>query len=187
MTLAREWYEAGYEQNPGIVDDHWQLEAREQGYITEWANPDSDYWNEPLESPCADGSTNPDHVVLAILSWQPTCCVTQADWEEPIGAAVTNIMSRYSALRRLDLMTVIRGPDNQLCPTPPTAGETISMPAELDAAIAAIAAQYPDQVFVAPKFEARDCAAFNGGGPHLTPAGNAAVAEDISAYFATLL
>jgi len=35
LTLTREWYQAGFEQAPGIADDRWQLKARQSGYITE--------------------------------------------------------------------------------------------------------------------------------------------------------
>jgi hypothetical protein len=121
--------------------------------------------------------------VLTVLSWNPACCSTQPEWEAQVDAAVTNLIAKYSALRRIDLMTVIRGPGNQLCPTPPVANETISMPPELDGAIAAIAAKRPGLVFVGPKLEAPSCAAFSGGGPHLTPAGNTAIAQSLAAYF----
>ena len=80
-------------------------------------------------------------------------------------------------------MTVIRAPGNMLCPTPPATDETIVIPPELDAALAAAATKFPNLVFVAPKFEAPNCAAFSGGGPHLTTAGNTAVAKLISAAF----
>jgi len=186
MTLTREWFEAGFQTNPGIVDARWQLKAREHGYITEWANPNSDFWNEMIESPCANGSTNPDHVVLTVLSWVPACCTTQPEWDAQITAAINTFKAKYSALKRIDLMTVIRGPNNMLCPTAPAAGETIVIPPELDAALAAAATKFPNFVFVAPKFEAPNCAAFSGGGPHLTTAGNTAVAKNISAAFVNL-
>jgi hypothetical protein len=186
MTLTREWFEAGFEQDAGIVDARWQLKAREHGYITEWADPNSDFWNEMIESPCAANSSNPDHVVLTVLSWNPACCTTQPQWQTQITAAITNLRAKYSALKRIDLMTVIRGAGNMLCPTPPAANETIVIPPELDAALAAAAVQFPNLVFVAPKFEAPNCAAFSGGGPHLTTAGNTAVAKTIAAYFANL-
>jgi hypothetical protein len=183
MTLTREWFQAGFEADAGISNARWQLKAREHGYITEWSNPNSDFWNQTLESPCAAGSTNPDHVVLTVLSWNPACCTTQPQWEQQVDAAVTTLVAKYSALKRIDLMTVIRGPGNALCPTPPVANETISLPPELDAALAATATKHPGLVFVAPKFEAPNCAAFSGGGPHLTTAGNTAVAKDIAAHF----
>jgi hypothetical protein len=122
-------------------------------------------------------------VVLTVLSWIPVCCTTQAEWEKTVDAAVTNLVAKYSALKRIDLMTIIRGPQNQLCPTPPAAQETISMPPELDAAFAALASKHAGLVYAAPKFEAPNCAAFTGGGPHLTTAGNTAVTQNIAAYF----
>ena len=181
MTLTAEWYNAGFES--GVVDSRWQLKAMEHGYITEWANPDSTFWSAPVTSPCAQQTTSPDRIVLTVLSWTIT---TQADWDTQITDAIANLMTKYPAVRRIDLLTVIRGPNNMLCPTPPAAGETIAMPAELDAAIAAVAARSPGFVFAGPKFEAPNCAAFSGGGPHLTTAGNMNMAKMISAYFAAI-
>jgi hypothetical protein len=183
MTLTREWYEAGFEQAPGIADDRWQLKARQNGYITEWSNPNSSFWNAPIQSACANGSAAPDHVVITILSWRPPCCATQAQWEAQVGSAVTTLQGKYPGLKRIDLMTVVRSPANQPCPAPPAAGEYVAMPRELDDALAAVASRFPGQVFVGPKVEAPSCAAFQGGGPHLTPAGNAEIAKAIAAYF----
>jgi hypothetical protein len=186
FTLTSEWYLAGFEK--GVVDARWQIKFREHGYITEWANPSSAFWGDdaangaPISSPCAQGSDSPDHVVLNVLSWTITA---EAEWTTDITAAVNNLKAKYPNLKRIDLMTVIRGPGNMLCPTAPAAGETIVMPPELDAAMAAVAAQFPGFVFVAPKFEAPSCAAFSGGGPHLTSAGNMAIAPTLAAYFAT--
>jgi hypothetical protein len=186
MTLTREWYEAGFEQQPGIADERWQLKARQSGYITEWSNPNSDFWNQAPQSPCANGSASPDHVVLTVLSWRPACCSTQAEWEAQVTTAVTTLRSKYAGLKRIDLMTVVRGPANKGCPAPPAAGEYIAMPAELDGGLAAVAAKFPGLVFVGPKVEAPTCASFQGGGPHLTREGNAAVAKAIAAHFASL-
>jgi hypothetical protein len=183
LTLTREWYQAGFEQAPGIADDRWQLKARQSGYITEWSNPNSDFWNQPPQSPCANGSVSPDHVVLTVLSWRPACCATQAEWETQVGKAVATLRSKYAGLKRIDLMTVVRGPRNQGCPAPPAADEYIAMPQEFDAALAGVAAKFPGLVFVGPKVEAPSCASFVGGGPHLTKEGNAEVAKAIAAYF----
>ena len=183
LTLTREWYQAGFEQAPGIADDRWQLKARQSGYITEWSNPNSDFWNQPPQSPCANGSASPDHVVLTVLSWRPPCCATQAEWEAQVGRAVATLQSKYASLKRVDLMTVIRGPRNQGCPLPPATDEYIAMPQEFDAALAGVAAKFPGLVFVGPKVEAPRCESFVGGGPHLTKDGNAEVAKAIAAYF----
>ncbi len=184
LTLTRQWFEGGFEKDAGIVNARWQLKAREHGYITEWANPNSDFWNEPIESPCTNGSTNPDHIVLMVLSW--TCCTTAAEWETQINLAIGNLKTRYPALKRLDLMTIIRGPGNKACPAAPNAGETIVVPASLDAALADLAAQNPGFIFVAPKWEAASCAAFTGGGPDYTTAGSAANAMTVATYFSKL-
>ena len=183
MTLTREWYDAGFEQSPGIAGDRWQLKARQSGYITEWSNPDSDFWNQAPQSPCANGSASPDHVVLTVLSWRPDCCKTAAEWEAQVSKAVTTMRAKYAGLKRVDLMTVVRGPGNKGCPAAPAAGEYVAMPAEFDAGLAAVAAKFPGLVFVGPKVEAPSCAAFQGGGPHLTKEGNAEVAKKIAEYF----
>jgi len=183
LTLTREWYEAGFEQAPGIADDRWQLKARQSGYITEWSNPDSGFWNHQPQSPCANGSTSPDRVVLTVLSWRPPCCTTEAEWEGQVAKAVATLQSKYAGLKRIDLMTVVRGPRNQGCPAPPATDEYIAMPKEFDAALAGVAARFPGLVFVGPKVEAPSCASFVGGGPHLTKEGNAAVAKAIAAFF----
>src|SRR5262245_44828412 len=114
------------------------------------------------------------------------CCTTQPQWVTQVTGAINTLKAKYPGLKRIDLMTVIRGPGNALCPTPPATGETIVIPPELDAALAAAATKFPNFVFAAPKFEAPNCAAFSGGGPHLTPAGNTAVAKTISAAFVNL-
>jgi hypothetical protein len=181
MTLTAEWYNAGFESNGGIVNGRWQLKAMEHGYITEWANPNSTFWQTPITSPCTQQSASPDRIVLTVLSWTIT---TQAEWETQIGLAIDDFKTKYPGVRRIDLITVIRGPGNMLCPTPPAAGETIALPAALDAAIAAVAARMPGFVFAGPKFEAPNCAAFSGGGPHLTSAGNMNMARMIATYFA---
>jgi hypothetical protein len=169
-----------------MVDGRWQLKARQSGYITEWSNPDSDFWNQPVQSPCANGSASPDHVVLTILSWRPACCTTQAEWEAQVTRAVTTLQARYPGVKRIDLMTVIRSPGNRPCPAPPVPGEYVAMPQELDDGLAAVASRFPGLVFVAPRFEAPSCEAFQGGGPHLTATGNADVARAIAAHFVKL-
>jgi hypothetical protein len=178
VLLTSEWYNAGFEN--GVDNARWQIKWMEHGYIDEWANPQSTFWSAPVTSACASGTTSPDRVVLTVISWTITA---EADWESNITAAVNNLKAKYPALKRVDLLTVIRGPGNMACGAP-AAGETIVMPPEEDAALAAVAAKFPGFVFVGPKFEGPNCAAFSGGGPHLTTAGNMAVARTVSAYFA---
>ena len=106
LTLTREWCQAGFEQAPGIADDRWQLKARQSGYTPSGRTPIVTFWNQQPQSPCANGSASPDHVVLTVLSWRPPCCATQAEWEAQVGKAVATVRSRYAGLKRIDLMTV---------------------------------------------------------------------------------
>jgi hypothetical protein len=181
LTLTRQWYEAGFEK--GVVDAGWQLKAAQSAYVDEWAKADSPFWATPLISPCQTSSSAPDHVVFAVLSWT---IMAQADWETAIRGTVTNIQSKYAGVRRIDLMTIIRGPANAACGDPNVYAENTHIPAALDAAIAAVAAGSPTLVHAAPQFAVDACSDFEGTGPHLTAAGNAKLATKIAASFAAI-
>jgi hypothetical protein len=161
LTLTRQWYEAGFEK--GVVDAGWQLKAAQSAYVDEWAKADGPFWATPLISPCQTSSSAPDHVVFAVLSWT---IMAQADWETAIRGAVTNIQSKYAGVRRIDLMTIIRGPANAACGDPNVYAENTHIPAALDAALAAVAAGSPTLVHVAPQFAVDACSDFEGTGPH---------------------
>ncbi len=179
LTLTRQWYLAGFEA--GVVDGEWQMKAAQSAYVDEWAKSDSPFWNTPLESPCQNGSTQPDRVVFVVLSWT---IMTQNDWQIAVQGAVDAIQAKYAGVRRIDLMTIIRGPDNQACGDPNAYAESTHIPAPLDAALAQVAAASPTLVHVAPQFAVDDCSDFEGVGPHLTAAGNAKLAAEIAASFA---
>ena len=175
--LVEEWFIAGFEQ---VVDDRrWQVKWRVDGYLEEWANPQSSFWTAPVDSACANGST-PDRIVFPVVSWAKRA---QTEWVKTIEQALTTFQAKYPGIRRVDLMTQVRGPNNMLCPTAPTQGETIVVPPELDAALDDVAEAHPGFVFVGPRVEARSCSDIQGGGPHLTSAGNIAAAVPISSYF----
>jgi hypothetical protein len=178
LTLTRQWYEAGFEK--GVTDAGWQLKAAQSAYVDEWAKADSPFWATPLISPCQTGSSAPDHVVFVVLSWT---IMAQEAWEVAIRGAVTNIQSKYAGVRRIDLMTIIRGPANAACGDPNVYAESTHIPAALDAALAAVAASSPNLVHVAPQFAVDVCSDFQGTGPHLTDAGNTKLAAKIAASF----
>ncbi len=180
LTLTREWYLAGFEQ--GVVDESWQLKAAQSAYVDEWAKGDSPFWETPLHSPCQNGSSTPDRVVFVVLSWT---IMVQADWKSAIAGAVDTIESKYPDVRRIDLMTIIRGPENAPCGDPNAYAESTHIPPALDAAIAELAAASPSLVHVAPPFAVDACSDFSGTGPHLTSAGNAKLATRIAAALST--
>jgi hypothetical protein len=179
--LSEEWFIAGFED---VVDDaRWQVKWREDAYLEEWANPSSSFWSAGIDSTCAKGTSAPDRIVFGVVSWKYK---TQADWRTAVTQTVNTFKAKYPSMLRMDLVTQIRGPNNMLCPTAPTAGETIVVPPELDAALDDVAAAFPGLVFVGPKSVAHSCSEFQGGGPHLTPAGNSANVAPFATYFAQL-
>ena len=176
--LTEEWFIAGFEN---VVDNaRWQVKWREDAYVEEWANPQSSFWTAQVDSACASGTNAPDRIVFGVVSFKYK---TQSDWTTNITLAINNFKTRWPSVRRVDMVTQIRGPNNMLCPTAPTAGETIAVPPEQDAAVAAVAAAMPGFAFVAPKVEAHSCSEFQGGGPHLTAAGNMANMPVLANYF----
>jgi hypothetical protein len=176
--LTEEWFIAGFEKT--VDDSRWQVKWREDAYVEVWADAQSSFWSAQVDSTCTNGSTTPDRLVFGTVSFKYK---TQAEWRTGITQAVNNFKARWPSLRRVDLVTQIRGPNNQLCPTAPIAGETIAVPAEQDAAMAEVAAAFPGFVFVGPEVEAHSCADFQGGGPHLTAAGNMANVSVLADYF----
>jgi hypothetical protein len=180
LTLTKEWYMAGFEK--GVVDARWQLKAAQSAYVDEWAKMDSPFWATPLVSPCQASSTSPDHVVFAVLSWT---IMAQGDWETAIKGAVAGIQAKYTGIRRIDLMTIIRGPNNMACGDPNTYTENTHIPAALDAALQTVAQGAPNLVHAAPGFAVDACSDYTGVGPHLTAAGNAKLAAKIAAAFAS--
>jgi len=176
--LTMEWFAAGFEN---VVDNaRWQVKWREDAYVEEWANAQSGFWTAQVDSACASSTNAPDRLVFGAVSFKYK---TQAEWRTGITQAVNNFKAKWPSVRRIDLVTQIRGPNNMNCPTPPTAGETIAVPPEQDAALADVAAAFPGFVFVAPKVEAHACSEFQGGGPHLTTAGNMANMPVLANYF----
>jgi hypothetical protein len=176
--LTYEWFAAGFEN---VVDNRrWQAKWREDAYVEVWADAQSSFWSAQVDSTCASGTTTPDRLVFGTVSFKYK---TQAEWRTNITLAINNFKARWPTVRRIDLVTQIRGPNNMLCPTPPLAGETIAVPPEQDAAMADVAAAFPGFVFVGPKVQAHSCSEFVGGGPHLTTAGNMANVSVFSDYF----
>lgn len=178
--LTSELFNGGFEN--GLDKARWQLKWKDDAWVEQWANSQSAFWSAPIESACGNDSTSPDRVVFMVFSWS---LKSQADWRTKITQAVENFKSKYPKLRRLDFINQIVGPGNMLCPTPPAANETIVVSAELKAAMQEVAAAYPGFVFLNPVWEARTCADFQGGGPHLTSAGNTAAALPVATHFAS--
>lgn len=171
LTVTAEWYEAGFEE---LVDGaRFQARTRPHTFVDQWADPAHEAWAAPITSPCAEGSNNPERVVLFAASWK---LESREDWARVLEQAVSTLRQRYSELRDLELYTVLRGPRNQSCGDPKSVVEPM-----VDAALAGVAAAHPELVRVGPKLEAPDCAVFEKGGPHFTPEGRQRVAALLAA------
>ena len=179
--LTDQWYTAGFEKAPGIDDARWQLKWMDHAYIDEWANANSTFWGIAPTSPCAQNSNSPDRVVLVALSWT---LVTLADWETNVMKDVDNIKAKYPNVKQIVLMTIIRGPGNKSCGNTTVVAENTLIPPYVDQALADVASSAPDLIEVAPKYEAAACSDFMGTGPHLTAAGDMAIAKMVAATFA---
>jgi hypothetical protein len=114
-------------------------------------------------------SNDPDHVIFTGVNWQYK---TQEEWQQKYVEVVETLKSKYPGLRRLDLLTMLRGPQNHSCGSTMTVVEPF-----IDAAVAAVVAKYPGLVFAAPKIETSTCDIFTKGGPHFTPQGMATAAK----------
>jgi hypothetical protein len=181
LMLTSQWYTAGFEQAPGIDDARWQLKWLDHAYIDAWADQNNAVWAVAPTSPCAQDSSSPDRVLLVALSWT---LVTLADWETNVQKDVDNIKATYPNVKQIVLMTIIRGPGNVSCGNTTVVAENTLIPSYVDQALADVAAANPDLVKVAPQFAASSCAEFMGTGPHLTAAGDTAIAQMIAAVYA---
>jgi hypothetical protein len=178
-SLAGEWFAAGFET---FVDNaRWEIIPKSEAYTNLWADPKNADWSTAIVSPCTTGSTNPDRVIFIGFNWTYT---TAAEWQADLEKIITNIQTKYSNVKRIDLMTMIRSPNNQTCGQ--ATGEDIVQPFVDDAIASVVAAPHTAQVTAAPKFYVPDCATFGPTtSPHFTPAGNTAMAKIIGAYYAT--
>jgi hypothetical protein len=190
LLTSNEWYSQGFEMD-GVDPAKWQIKYQHYGYVREWANPNSTFWNAPISSACKESSTSPDRVVFAALDWE---MLTEQEWVAALESAVATIKLKYPSLRWLDLMTLIRCPGNQMCNPNAKYGPGANMSAAIqdcyvppyeDSAIAKVAAAHPDFVGVGPKVEASMCRS-PVDGAHLSQASNAKAAQDIAAYYKNL-
>jgi hypothetical protein len=201
LLTTGEWYNAGFEDGLGAeLGALWQGRFAHYGYVMEYAKPDSYAWsatavggvnNVTLTAPCTDGAAAPDRIVYQAWSWELT---SEEAWVTNLEAALGTIRSKRPGVRRIDLMTIVRCPMNGWChPDKPPLGpntdhdatkQDCHVPEFVDSAFARVAANHPELVAVAPKFEAHACAA-NIDGIHLGGA-NRPVAADIAAYYKTM-
>jgi hypothetical protein len=167
VSVTGDWFGAGFED--GIDGGRWQARWRSKAFAHLWADPGNELWQIPPQSPCAQRSDNPDRVIFTGVNWEYK---TRAEWQDTLTAAVETIRKKHPGVRRIELITMLRGPDNRTCGSPMTVVEPY-----VDDAVAAVAAGSSGLVVAGPKVFAESCDIFTNGGPHYTDAGMKDVAR----------
>ena len=179
VSVTGDWFGAGFETP--LAGAKWQLKWKSLAFVEQWADPESSVWDEATISACSNGSANPDRVIFTGVNWTFT---TEAQWETQLTAVVQTIKGKYSAVKEIDLMTMLRAPDNQECgdPSAPQTREQVVDPF-VDAAVAAVAAKFPKLVRVAPAMYAPSCDSFSPNLPHFADGTAPIVAKLYSDYY----
>jgi hypothetical protein len=167
---AVQWYGGGgFEAAVGT--DKWEIQGNDIAYAESWANARNLVWSLPLQSPCATNSMMPDRVLLTAYGRTTN---SQADWEAQLGMVVTNIKAKYPGVRRIELLSLARGPGNTMCGTVPAS----STSAAQDMAMQVVADGSAGMIKVGPQYFVPSCAAFSTTSTtSLTVAGAMAVAQ----------
>ena len=175
ITTTGEWYNAGFEK---VVDDaKWQCTHVEMGHLEKWADPANPIWNSPIESPCTMNSKTPDHVVFSVVKYEWT---TVDQFLPAYIALINNIKTKYPSVKRLDLMTYERAPNDMECAGANRPYYSWIRPAQ-DTVAAMMPAMFPGFITILPKWEVQSCKDF-GLCPHLSGAANMFEANRIGQY-----
>lgn len=167
VSVTGDWFGAGFEE--GIDGDRWQVRWRKQAFLDQWADPAGELWKLAPQSRCTRHSDNPDRVLFTGVQWEYK---TREEWESGLAAVVGTIRTKYPGVRRIELLTMLRGPGNQTCGS----AMTVVQP-YVDEAIEALAGRFPGLVVAGPRVETKTCEVFTNGGPHFTDGGTAEVAR----------
>jgi hypothetical protein len=198
--LSQEWWNQGFQQQPGIEDGKWQLKWHHHGTIGNWGDPNSPFWSDegdpmddskgaPIQSACTTNSNAPDRIVMLIIEWD---LVTQEAWAAQIENIVTNLKAKYPSAKRIELMTTVRVVNNAMCNPNANYGpgandsagrEDCYIPPYADAAIAQVIAAHPDLLAAGPQIEAPMCGP-TVNGPHLGAENDKLTAKAMGAYYA---
>ncbi len=198
--LSMEWWNQGFQQQPGIEDGKWQLKWHHHGTIGNWGDANSPFWNDqgdpqddskgaPIQSACTTNSTAPDRIVMLIIEWD---LITKEAWVEQIERIVTNLKAKYPSAKRIELMTTVRVVGNKMCNPDANYGpganasagrEDCYIPPYADAAIAQVIAAHPEILAAGPQIEAPMCGP-SVNGPHLGGENDKLTAQAMAAIYA---
>jgi hypothetical protein len=174
LWVASQWW-GSFEK--GVDTARWQFTFQHHGYLELFADPASQFWNNAVSSKCTTMSGTPDRVIFLPFS---LTLKTLDDWHTQLTKVVETIKGKFPGVKRIELMTTLRSPDNMLCPNDMDPG-TIVAP-YVDQAIQAVADESGGLVGVGPKIALPDCKWW-AGGTDLTGAGNTGAGQLLSQYY----
>jgi hypothetical protein len=178
IDSTSEWYTGSFETY--VTDANWQLIYNHPGYVEDWENPSDAVYSKAPTSPCTANSDNPDRVILNVFADTAGSLTTSAAMVTGLSKAVDTIKSKYSRLKRLDLLTMSRGPSNQQC----FSSANTVVASFVDDAIAKVATAYPGLVVASPPFYVTNCSDFDSTNPpHLSTAGKTNMAKVYGDYY----
>ena len=180
IDSTSEWYKGGFENQ--VTDAKWQLIYFHPGYVEDWESATDQVYSQAPYSPCTANSDNPDRVILNVFADPSGSLTTSTAMVTGLSKAVDTIKSKYSRLKRLDLLTMSRGPNNQQC----FSSSNTVVASYVDDAIAKVVTAYPGLVTASPKFYVTDCSDFDSSNPpHLSTAGKTNMAKVYGDYYST--
>jgi hypothetical protein len=174
-----QWYDAGFEKAVGT--ERWEIKSAHNNWTEKWADPSNAIWNLPTTSPCATNPTKPDRVLLIVYKDMFSPPIPPAVWEPEITKDVQNIKTKYPSVRRIELLTLARAPNNQPCPG--NTSRNIVISPDIENAIQAVADKSGGLVAVGPKYYVPDCSMFLMNITTLTDNAGALVAPMLIDYY----
>ena len=175
-----EWFTSGFENQ--VPNDRWEIIYHHPAYIEDWAKSADDVYKLAPTSPCSMNADNPDRVIFNMFSDGSDSAInTKNAWVTALTQSIANLKAKYSRLKRVDLLTMTRAPNNTPCDSGNAAGSSVAQ--YVDDAVTMLVSGGPPAVVASPKFFAKDCSVFTSGGPHLTDAGKPVIAKLYGDYY----
>ncbi len=173
LAVTGEWFNAGFEK--AVDDARWEAILRPHTFVQDWADPAHAAWSEAPTSPCAARAGAPDRVLLVVANWDYPSAEA---WVDTLNRATATLTTKYPGVKRIELLTMIRGPGNVSCGDP----KSVVLPF-VDEAVAQVTAERPELLRAGPRFEVPSCDLFTKGGPHFTPEGGARAAKLVAEHY----
>jgi hypothetical protein len=177
VSVTYDWFTSGFEN--GVDNARWEAIGSPKpgiAFIQNWADPNDAMWRLPKTSPCAQNADTPDRVIFTGVNWTYK---TDAQWVTAFEAAIATLQMKFKGLKEIDLMTMLRSPNDVSCGN----FEEVVDPA-IDRAIKTVVGNHPALVAAAPKFYAPSCDIFSVGA-HFKEASKPVVAKLYSDYYST--